>query len=241
MKVVVALCLLVSLAGCAAGNKAVYTPAKLALDYAGQGAVAVGVKDSRSEVVGGDRKETFVGLQRSLYGIPFAVQTESGKPFARDLGEMIGRGLKQKGVQAQIVPLSPYKSREEAVKELTATKNPRLLLFELKEWYGDTYMSTTLHYDLSLTVLDSEGRELGKSSSAGEDEVGRKQRPERKTIQDATADIIQHLLSAREVMAGLSSEARPKDSEKRCTVEQILKMRESGLAEEQIKAACGEA
>jgi hypothetical protein len=166
MKFVVALCMLVSLTGCAAGNKAVYTPAKLTLDYAGQGAVAIGVKDSRQEVVGGDRKETFVALQRSLYGIPFAVQTESGKPFARDLGEMVGRGLKQKGVQAQIVPLSPFKSREEAVKELAATKNPRLLLFELKEWYGDTYMSTTLHYDLSLTVLDSEGRELGKSSAA---------------------------------------------------------------------------
>lgn len=34
-------------------------------------------------------------------------------------------------------------------------------------------------------------------------------------------------------------ELAPADEERRCTVEQILKMRDAGLSEEQIEAACG--
>jgi len=171
------LLLLLCTVGCAAGTKAVYTPAQASLEYAGREPVAVGVKDSRPEVVGGERKDTFVALQRSLYGIPFAVQTQSGKPFAQDLTDMIVNGLRQKGVQAQGVSLSPFKSRDETIATLRASGAPRLLLFELTEWYGDTYFETTLHYDLTLTVLDAQGRELGKSAAIGEDDIGGKQRP----------------------------------------------------------------
>jgi hypothetical protein len=240
MQRAVGLLLLLSAMGCAAGNTAVYTPSKIPLQFAGQGSVAVGVKDSRPEVVGGDRKETFVGLQRSLYGIPFAVQTQSHKPFAQDLTDMIVSSLRSKSVQAQGVALSAFKPTEEAITTLRAAGAARLLLFELTEWYGDTYSNTTLHYNLTLTVLDDQGRALGKSSASGEDDIGGKKRPERKTLQAATVDIIQGLLSAREVVAALSSDARPQAGAQRCTVDQVLKMRESGLAEEQIKAACGE-
>ncbi|HEX9942783.1 MAG TPA: hypothetical protein VGG03_12245 [Thermoanaerobaculia bacterium] len=235
------LLLLLGTLGCAAGNRAVYTPTGAPLDYAGQGPVAVGVKDSRPEVVSGDRKETYIGFQRSLYGIPFAVQTKSGKPFAQDLAAMIVSGLRAKGVQAQSVPLSPFESREETLAALQASSAPRLLLFDITEWYADTYVVPTLHYDLTLTVLDGQGRELGKSAAIGEDDIGGKQRPQRRTIPAATLDIIQELLSDRAVVAALSADARPRGiGAQRCTVDQILKMRESGLSEEQIKAACGE-
>jgi hypothetical protein len=174
-----------------------------------------------------------------MYGIPFAVQTQSGRPFVQDLADMIVRGLRSQGVQAQAVNLSPFKSRDETLATLQAQSSPRLLLFEITEWYGDTYVTTTLHYDLSLTVLDAQGRELGKGTAKGEDDIGGRQRPERKTVPIATTDIIQGLLSSRDVVAALSMDAQPKGGRK-CTVEQILKMRESGLLEEQIKAACGE-
>jgi hypothetical protein len=200
----VLLLLLLSTAGCVAGTTAAYTPANASFQYAGQGPAAVGVKDSRPEVVSGRRKDTFVGLRRSLYGIPFAVQTQSGRPFAQDLTDMIVDGLRSKGVQAQGVILSPSGSRDETVAALQASGAPRLLLFELIEWYGDTYLETTLHYDLTLTVLDAQGRELGRSSAIGKDDIGGKQRPERKTVQAATVDIFQELLSDRDVVAALS-------------------------------------
>lgn len=204
MKRTVLLLLLLGTVGCAAGTTEVYTPASAPLQYEGQGPVAVGVKDSRPEVVSGRRKETFVGLRRSLYGIPFAVQTQSGRPFAQDLEGMIVNGLRRKGVQAQGVVLSPFKSRDENVAALQASGAPRLLLFELTEWYGDTYFDTTLHYDLTLTVLDAQGRELGRGAAIGTDDIGGKQRPERKTVQAATVDIVQELLSDRDVVAALS-------------------------------------
>jgi hypothetical protein len=190
--------------GCAAGTTAVYTPANASIQYAGSGSVAVGVKDFRPEVVSGRRKDTFVGLQRSLYGVPFAVQTQSGRPFAQDLTDMIVNGLRSEGVQVQGVRFSSSESRDEAVAALQATGAPRLLLFELAEWYGDTYFETTLHYDLTLTVLDAQGRELGRSAAIGDDDIGGKQRPERKTVQAATVDIVQELLSDRDVAAAIS-------------------------------------
>jgi hypothetical protein len=240
MKHVGLLFLAFALGGCVVGTKAVYTPAKVTLDYAGQGPVSVGVKDSRPEVVGGDRKESFVGLQRSLYGIPYAVQTQSGKSLAQELAEMVSRGLQARQVEVEQVPLSPFVSRDQAITALEATSNPRLLLFEVNEWYGDTYSRTTLHYQVELSVLDAEGRELGRASVAGEDEIGGKQRAERRTVQAATANIVQTLLASRDIVAAVSPDARPRAAGGKCSVEQVLKMKEAGLSEAQIKAACGE-
>lgn len=204
MQRTVFLLLLLGTVGCAAGTTEVYTPANASFQSAGPGPVAVGVKDSRPEVVSGRRKETFVGLRRSLYGIPFAVQTQSGKPFAQDLTNMIVSGLRSNGVQARGVTLPPSEPRDEAVAALQASGAPRLLLFELAEWYGDTYFGTTLHYDLTLTVLDAQGRELGRSAAIGASDIGGGQRAERRTLQDATVDILQELLSDRDVAAALS-------------------------------------
>jgi hypothetical protein len=233
--------LLCLLAGCAAAdNRAVYAPREVRLDVAAKGPVALGVKDSREEVVSGDRRATFIGFQRSLYGIPFAVQTRSGRPFVQELAELIAEGLEADGVEVETVALSPSGPREAAISALAATGRPRLLLFEVVEWWGDTYVRTTLHYQVSLAVLDGAGRELARATAAGEDEIGGRQRPERRTLQAATDDIVQSLLSAREVAAALSGQAPAPGAARRCTVEQILKMREAGLAEQQIEAACGE-
>src|SRR5882672_8350645 len=47
------------------------------------GPAALGVLDARPDVLSGDRKETFVGLSRSLYGIPYPAYTKSKQPLAR--------------------------------------------------------------------------------------------------------------------------------------------------------------
>jgi hypothetical protein len=223
--------------GCAAGNTVPVTaPFGFSLDYRGTGTVAIAVRDQRPDVVSGNRKESLFGHQRSLYGIPFPVNTASGQPFAIDFASLIVQGLKAKGVSATSVRVSPFKSEDDAIAALAATGSDRSFLFTLTEWDADTYSRTTLHYDIKLAVLDKQGTLLGQTSIAGEDELKSSARPERQSIPAATADIVQTLLAAKSVVAALAPGAAPT---KKCTVDQILKMQESGLTKQQIEAACG--
>src|SRR5690242_3178272 len=83
-------------------------PPPLKITVPVQGSLAIAVLDSRPDVVSGDRKETFIGLTRSLYGIPYPVQTPSKKPFATELANLAAKGLKSGGTPPQVVTVSPY-------------------------------------------------------------------------------------------------------------------------------------
>ena len=213
------------------------TPVKVSLPF--QGSVALGVLDARPDVVSGERKETFIGLSRSLYGIPYPAHTQSKKPFAQDFANLVVRGLKLGGVTAQSVTTSPFAGRQGAIQALQKTGAERLILVEIRDWWSDTLIHTDLHYDLSLIVLNSQGQELGSSSITGHDELGKRQRPERRDVTTATNDIITTLFAADAVLAAFSPDASPVTKAAGCTVEQILKMKEAGLSQAQIEAACG--
>src|SRR5437763_17135068 len=66
------------------------------------------VLDSRPDVVSGDRKETYTGKHRSLYGIPYPSYPASGRPLATDLAYLIERALKLGGAKPPVVIVSPY-------------------------------------------------------------------------------------------------------------------------------------
>src|SRR5436309_1845103 len=83
-----------------------------------QGPLAITVLDSRPDVVSGDRKETFIGLSRSLYGIPYPVHTRSKKPFATELADLAAGALKSGGAPPQVVTVSPYQGRQHAIEAL---------------------------------------------------------------------------------------------------------------------------
>lgn len=147
--------------------------------------------------------------------------------------------MKLGGTPAQAVSASPFKGREGAVKSLQASGADRLVLIEIRDWWSDTLIHTDLHYDLALTVLNAQGQELGSSTVTGHDELGRRQRPERRDVPTATNDIFTTLFTADKVAASFSPDAAPPAKAATCTVDQILKMKEAGLTEDQIKAACG--
>jgi hypothetical protein len=212
-------------------------PLKISVPF--EGSIAVGVLDSRPDVVNGERKETFIGLSRSLYGIPYPAHTQSKKPFAQDLANIVTRALKLGGITTQSINLSPFGGRQGALQALQKTGAERLILIELRDWWSDTLIHTDLHYDLSLTVLNPQGQELGSSAITGHDELGKRQRPERRDVATATNDIFATLFVADAVLAAFSPDASPAVKAASCTVEQILKMKEAGLAQEQIEAACG--
>jgi hypothetical protein len=226
----------------ATGGGVSHTSWIMTLDLpATEATVALGVWDTRKDEVSGRRKPSWLGLERSLYGIPHGVTTATGKPFADDLTNYLVRSLARTGIEAEAVNIPVGTDREDTVKQLTATGCTRLLLFRLDEWYADTYVQTTLHYDVTLEVLDAAGATVSEISVSGEDDLGRRERPGRQSVTEATADILRTLLTRESSLQALASTHEvAEEAAKRCTVDQILSMRESGLTEEQIKAACGE-
>lgn len=214
-------------------------PAPLKISVPFSGSVALSVLDSRPDVVSGERKETFVGFTRSLYGIPYPAHTQSKKPFAQDLAALTRRALKSGGVTALVVAATPYEGREKAIQALQKSGAERLILIELRDWWSDTLIHTDLHYDLLLTVFNGSGQELGSSSVIGHDEIGRRQRPQRRDVATATDDILTTLFQADAVLGSFAADASPKEEVAKCTVEQVLKMKDAGLTQEQIEAACG--
>jgi hypothetical protein len=229
-----------SLAGCVVGQTVNYRPAASGLPAVPTSSdpLRVGVLDSRPEVVSGEHNERYVGATRSGFGIPYPTSTTSGKPLAVDFANVIGDSFRHQGVNVTIVMLSPFKPRDESLRALNGAGEARRLLVEIKEWASDTYVHTSLHYDLLATVYGFQGQPLGGKEVQGEDELGQ-QRPERRDLASAYRDILQTLLTSAEVKTAFAADANSAPTTKAgCTVDQILKMKESGLTEEQIKAAC---
>jgi hypothetical protein len=136
---------------------------RLSLPFQSPGALAV--LDARPDVLSGDRKETFVGLSRSLYGIPYPAYTKSKQPLVQDLSNVVSRALKLGGTPVKVVSPSPFKHREGALKDLQATGAERLILIEVRDWWTDTLIHTDLHYDLLLTVSTPRGRSWDRALS----------------------------------------------------------------------------
>ena len=211
-------------------------PSDLTLSAPFEGTMALAVLDARPDIVSGERKETYIGFTRSLYGVPFPYHTRSKKPFAQDLSDLVSRALKQGKNPAEVILVSPFKGRQAAIDALRKSGAERLILLEIRDWWSDTLIRTDLHYDLLLTILNAQGQELGSNVAIGNDELGRGQQ---RVIASATNRILETLFAGEAVIASFAPEAAPVTKEKACTVEQILKMKEAGLSQEQIEAACG--
>lgn len=204
-----------------------------------QGPMALAVLDARPDVVNGRRKETFIGFTRTFYGLPFPYHTRSKKPFAQDLAALLSQALKQGQIPAKVVVASPAAGRQAAIEALGKSGAERLILLEIRDWWSDTMLRTDLHYDLLLTILDAQGRELGSSSASGEDGLGGHGAGQQRLIDDATRRILESLFADKAVSAAFGADAAPSTKAASCTVEQVLKMKEAGLSQEQIETACG--
>lgn len=211
-------------------------PSDLKLSVPFEGSMALAVLDARPDVVSGERKETFIGLTRSLYGVPFPYHTRSKKPFAQDLSDLVSHGLKQGKTPAEAIVVSPFGGRQAAIDALRKSGAERLILLEIRDWWSDTLINTDLHHDLLLTIFNAQGQELGSNVAIGHDELGRGQQ---RVLAAATNRILETLFAGETVISSFAPDAAPAVKETACTVEQVLKMKEAGLSQEQIEAACG--
>ena len=210
------------------------------LELPTEGTLALAVLDSRPDVLSGDRRESFAGFKRSLYGIPHPLHAPGKQPLADYFAHHLARAFELGPATVEIVKVSPFKGSDDAVETLQASGANRLVLLEIRDWWSDTLVHTDLHYDLKLTVFNAEGQAMGSASSIGHDELGKENRAERRDFMTAANDILATLFADESIVSAFSTDAEPLAAgPATCTVDQILTMKESGLTQEQIEAACG--
>ncbi len=160
------------LVGCAVGNVHNYRDAAFPLEKDSGQAVAVAVQDQRPYVLDGSKGPEFVGLSRGGFGNPFSVATASGQPLSDDMAGAIAASLEKAGYRPKVVPLPPKEGMDAVRAKLAAAQAPRSLFLAVREWKSDTYMSTALAYDLTLSVLDTRGDPLAEKSAHGKRDLG---------------------------------------------------------------------
>lgn len=166
-----AMALIAMLDGCAVGVTHQYDNATPEIKASAGAKLGVGVQDRRLYVVTKQKPESFVGVSRGGFGNPFDVNTASGKPLADDVSKSIQTTLAAKGVKASAVNLPLGTDENEAIKRLAASGDKAILIV-LNEWKADTFMSTTLTYDVQAMVVDASGKVLSSKKIFGADNLG---------------------------------------------------------------------
>jgi hypothetical protein len=160
------------LMGCAFGRSVDYQ-APIELSIQGNSTqLALAVLDHRPYVVSGEKGPSFVGLQRSGYGIPFNVNTASGQPLADDFSNSIAGALSAKGFKVTEIALPATTSTDEAISPLVGSNSSRALLLEVSEWKTDTASRAALYYALALSVFDERGNRIAHKELSGRDNLG---------------------------------------------------------------------
>jgi hypothetical protein len=158
--------------GCAFGHKFNYHEVVPALNAASDSQVKVATHDQRSYVVSGEKKPQFVGLTRGGYGNPFNVRTQSDRPLAEDVTQVICNALQKKGCQCVPVIVAANNSPDEVQRQLRDTTGNVAVLLTLHEWKSDTYVGTALIYNITLHVLDGSGTVIAEARTEGRDVLG---------------------------------------------------------------------
>lgn len=154
--------------GCAIGNQYQYKAEDVGLPISNRGEpilLGVGAEDKRPYVVSGDKPDTFVGLQRGGFGNPFNVTNASGQPFAVDAAKVLSGLLQRSGYVAEVS--GAYASLESFTAAMRAQGLDRGVYLDIREWKTDVMMKVTLHYDLLLKVVDSDGQVIAESNQSG--------------------------------------------------------------------------
>ena len=160
--------------GCVIGREHVYSNRTLQVQPAAPAShwVAIAVHDRREEVVTGDKGPDFVGLSRGGWGNPFDITTASDAPLADDMAASVAQSMQRAGYKVQVVQVAPSDEPARAADKLRQAGAQRVLMLRLDKWKSDTYVSTALHYDVDLLVLDANGNALAHAQQRGDDNLG---------------------------------------------------------------------
>ena len=111
----------------------------------------------------------YVGMTRGGFGNPFSVTTQSKKPLAEDMANAIAAELNRAGWKAEAVKGIQLSQSSAAIAQ---TEKNRILLVTIRKWESDTYLNTELTVDVTLSVLDSNGKLLAAESYRSQKNLG---------------------------------------------------------------------
>lgn len=163
------ICLTTFLVGCAAGNTYDYGHANVNLAARGNSDLGLAVIDQRPYVLSGDKKPSFVGLQRGGFGNPFKVSTKSGRALADEMAAALISELKDNGFKAVNLRISKPDSKIIAgtIRDAAMARN---IILTVQEWRTDGFFSFELSYDLRLSILDESANLIAEAETFGSDE-----------------------------------------------------------------------
>jgi hypothetical protein len=159
-------------AASAAGRTFDYRGARPTLEVSTDETVAIAVQDRREYVVSGGKPETFVGLIRSLVGIPFEVHTTSAEPLASDLGYALEQTFAFHNVKASYVRVAPEERFDQIVSRLGKSATQKALVITILEWRTDTYQTTRMDFQFKAELFDASGQSLARHAIHGSEALG---------------------------------------------------------------------
>ncbi len=168
MKLTLVLLVVAATSGCAVGNKYSYHNVNIALPVQGSGDLGLAVVEDRADILSGDRKGDFVGVQRATLGNAFGVSTVSGNTLVEDFSETLEIALTKSGFDVTVLEGI---SNENADTAIAAVGKDRNVMLKVSDWRTDIYMNMTLFYDLTLSVLSGDGAVLASTQSQGEEKL----------------------------------------------------------------------
>lgn len=142
------------------------------LEPKGIGTIAVASQDLRSYVVSGEYIPQNVGVIRGPFGNPLQMTTDSGRPIADEMGDVISESLMKRGFKTIPVTVAATESMEQVNQKLTDTAANRLIHFQIKQWRSDTFNNLRLEFRLNVTVMDETGNVIAEKENSGDLNLG---------------------------------------------------------------------
>jgi hypothetical protein len=130
------------------------------IDAKGTKTVAIAALDHRGHVLNNGKPRDFVGYIRAAVGIPYPIGTKSLKPLADDVASSIKETLSNRGYKCTVLATVPADQENAVIDRLKANGSEISILFLMNSWWTDTYMSTILNYDISISIYDKNGSQL---------------------------------------------------------------------------------
>ncbi len=238
----------VLLSGCAVGN--VYDfryipPDRPTAELSPRVVVFFEVEDLRKDIVSGDEPKSWVGEQRGGYGNPFTVKTSDGKAFAEVVQSAIRRDLESLGLKVEEVDVKAAASAGAVAEKIRGSEGDLGLQVKMLVYNSNTYVNIDMEWDFQLVVFDSAGKILYDDHVEGRQTIDgsywNSPKAAKAKVPPAFYRVLHDMIVGnRELLEALGSDGGEVTGTKKCTVDQILSMKESGLNDDQIRAACGE-
>jgi hypothetical protein len=152
---------------------------------------------------GKGEEHQLVGVVRGGFGNPIYMNTDTGRPLADEMGDVIAGALKRKGFKTLSVAISPTEPIPQVQKKLMDTGASKSIHFQINGWKSDTYNRIRLEYLLSLSVFDQKGQLLAEKQVSGDENLGGGGfyivRGTRKKVPVAFKAIMENLFNASEI------------------------------------------